>query len=1510
MSGFNLDQPVETFSLSHPQKRIWVVEKIHPGTSLYHLTAVSFKKKTVHFDALEKAILTYIREQDSTRTRFIEHQNEVYQYIRKFEPFSVEMIDFSESAQPQEAFNTWYEQCAQQTFDFENSPLFYFALVKLSINESGYMFKFHHLIADGWSIGSMINSIWDLYAHIIQTKDLPPIKSNSYVDFITSEQKYLESARFLKNKTFWLDKFRTLPENNLEGSSNEIEGKRTTYWLDPALSQTIKTFVGEMGCSLNTFFVSVVVLYLHKVERQKDIVIGTPVLNRSGKKEKEMFGMFTSTMPYRIQIEDQMTIIDLLKYVNEDLSKCYYHQKYPYDLLVRDLEMKKASSQNLFDFCVNYYNTKLVTEIEGDSIETTELYAGSQLYALQMVIKDWAADGSLMINCDYKISAYTNEQIERMFSRLYHVIELIIADPLQKITDISVVSSLEKDRLLNEWNATSANYPTNKLIHQLIEDQVERTPDHIAICFESKQLTYRELNQQSNRLARKLRELGVGRNTIVAMMVSHSPEVIIGILAVLKAGGAYVPVDPDYPMERIQYILEDSGAHLLLTNVSVPEESLFNGKIIDLRDLRLYEGDVTNLQAINATDDLVYLIYTSGSTGKPKGVMIEQQGLVNYIWWARKMYIREQSEAFALYSSLSFDLTVTSVFIPLINGNRINIYASEQSEFVLYRILEENNSHIIKLTPSHLTLLKDLDLKESVVRRFIVGGEDLKASLARSTYNSFGGNIEIYNEYGPTETVVGCMIYRYDTNQDLSGSVPIGKPADNVQLYILDEQLNLLPEGAIGELYISGDGVARGYRNRQDMTQDRFLPNPFVTDTRLYRTGDLVRYNSSGQMDYLGRIDNQVKIRGFRIELGEIESQIIDEMGVYDAVVIDRTQEDGSTYLCAYYIADREISEGELRGSLLSRLPGYMVPTYFVRVDQIPLTPNGKVDRTKLPEVIKKDVLPETADQPINVIEEVLIQTYQTILNVNRIGRRHNFYHMGGDSIKAIQIAAKLNEAGLKVKVKDILALPVLFELAAVLSFHDKSSQMQIQQKPAEGDISALPITSWFFEQAFTKEDHWHQSVLLKLKQPMHLREVKLIVNELIAHHDSLRINYRRESRTLFYNSSHLQALDLVEEIDLTGFTNKQQQEKMIEHGYRIKSQFNIENDPLFRACLFVTDTLGGRTLLLTAHHLVIDAVSWRILLDDFTLLADQFRHTGKLQLPQKTHSYQVWAEFLQAYGKEEGLKELSYWRKVIENGNEFTAMYKDNSISNSLPSQQHMIHAQLEVEETRLLLTEANTAYRTEANDLLVLTLGLAVRNLTQRENIVLELEGHGREELSDDIDLTRTLGWFTSLYPVLLHLTGHDYADLIKSVKEQLRTIPHKGIGYGILRYISQSLPQSQGRSAIRFNYLGQMDNGFDNHLFQLLQDDSGADHAPENRLSCALDIIAAVIDGSLQITVTYDAASHEMNEIERFLTHFTKTLSELIHYCVYDAKKQFTPSDFDTASLLQSEIEMLFE
>ncbi|MFB9328396.1 amino acid adenylation domain-containing protein [Paenibacillus aurantiacus] len=1493
------------YPLTHPQRRIWVIEQIFPGSPLHNIGGPVRMKGFIDLDMLEESILAFVRKHDALRIRIGEREGQPYQYFGSAGTPWVGRRDFSGSPLPEVAFRQWVDEQAGKPFQLlDEQPLYEFTLFRIGVDDAGYLFRCHHIIADGWSNAIMTKQIADNYAILAEGRMIPENEgTSSYVDYILQEQHYLNSPRMARNKRFWNEKFAARPAIANEGYQlAPTDGSRMTVTFQPELTLRMKAFAAQANASLNAYFVMLYALYLYRTTGQNIITIGTPVANRSGTKEKSIFGMFTSTMPLRLRMEGTMNASDLLTDIQRELASCYFHQRYPYDLLLRDLDAAHGSGGQLFDTCINYYNTKLASTINQAAVENVEFYSGHQWYSLQLVIKEWSDAGGLTLDADYKLSDHGESHIQQMLNVIRTLNAHILTGTDLPVAQLDVVTEAERTRQLLEFNDTAADYPHDRTVCDLFAEEARRHPHWTALQDGEAAMTYRELDERSSKLAGVLIGRGVRQESIVGLLTRHSAESVVAMLAVMKAGGAYLPIDPDYPADRVAFMLGDSGSMLLLTDDDTHEGAAqYRTMRLNVRDTALYTDNEEAPLSLDRVkpEQLAYVIYTSGSTGKPKGAMIEHRGLTNYIWWAKQIYTRGSGEVFPLYTSLAFDLTVTSIFTPLVSGGRIQIYRDDD-EFSLYRIMRDNEATVVKLTPAHLSLLKDADYRDSSVKRFIVGGEDLKTSLAQAITNRFGGDIDIYNEYGPTETVVGCMIHKFDPGEDRRASVPIGIPAHNVQLYVLGEQLQPLPPGTLGELYVAGDGVARGYLNRDELTRERFVNNPFRPGERMYRTGDLARFLPSGKLEYGGRIDHQVKIRSHRVELPEIEACLLSLDGVRDCVVIDREQEGQERYLCAYYVADQQWADDDLASRLSRTLPDYMVPASYVRMDHIPLNVNGKVDRPRLPEPERRSAKKEYV-APATKAEQLLVDALESVLDLAPIGLSDNFYHLGGDSIKAIQVASRLSQAGGTIKVRDMLGRPVVADMARSIQF--RTERMSGRKEPSAGELTPTPILSWFMNRKLAQPGHYHQSVLLRLKQPLTHRQIGQIMRALIGHHDALRLNLKRGTNTWFYKErTDADSAYAVRCYDLTSLSGLERRDMLAELGEQFKSEFDLHEDILFKACLFDLG-VDGQHLLLAAHHAVVDGVSWRILLEDFTIAAEAVRQGEEIALPPTSDSYQDYAHKLENHAGE-AEAELAYWQ---ETASQIADWPEDRDFGEDVWGSAHTEYIHFSESETITLIGDANTAYGTKPLELMTAALAEALGTAFPAVEPVVELEGHGRLGIDEEADVVRTVGWFTALYPVRLPRSIDDMAGRIKETKETLRRVPRGGVGFGELAEHRNAFPAYARHKPVRFNFLGDFDTSIDNEWIAYSGLPSGAESGPANPLTFRLEWNALIIGGQLEIGVTFSRNRYADETIRRLASGYAEALRAILRHCA-GRDAEFTPSDFETAALSQADLDHL--
>lgn len=766
-------------------------------------------------------------------------------------------------------------------------------------------------------------------------------------------------------------------------------------------------------------FTAAVGILLHRHNRQNDIVVGGTIHGQHAET-----ALLNELVAIRVRIEPDMDCRRLLKGVREQLVGVYQHQKYPLSKLLADLEIDRQSNRGpLFDVGICL-----------DSIHDTSLFADTNHDLTFRLRKE---EARFVCCIDFNAQLFQRGTAVAIANQFHAALESLLTDPDQQVDNVSLLSKEERSESLVAFNATEVSYPRELTIIDLFEQQVRANLEQTAVEFEGHELSFAELNTSSNKLAHYLLELGVGRGTFVGLYLEHSVETVVGVLAVLKAGAAYVPCDPAHPPLRLQHVLEDAGIKIVLTQRRLLdrfqglETEQYQPVCIDSESEQLQRCETTNPERAADPGDLAYVIYTSGSTGKPKGVQIEHSSLMNYIAWCRDVYVRDDDLVFSLHSSLAFDLTVTSLFTPLATGHRLLIYRDQLGVPAVTQVIRDGRSNIIKLTPSHLALIADTS-SPPPVRRFIVGGEALETELARRIQQAFGSQVEILNEYGPTEATVGCMLHRFDSEADTRAFVPIGVPAANTQIYLLDDRLQPVPKTMLGELYVSGAGVARGYLGRNDLTAERFVDNPFVPGRPMYRTGDLGKRLPEGLLEFVGRQDDEVKHHGHRISLNEITSHLNQHPSVTSCTATVVTDKDDHGVLMACYVADEIIESSELRSFLSERLIAETVPNVFVRLDEIPLTVNGKVDVAALPTLeAARQLLRTEYVAPRNESEIRVAEVWQDLFQLDQVGAFDHFFELGGHSLLATKAMARISDAfNVELSVRHLFDSPTVASLA------------------------------------------------------------------------------------------------------------------------------------------------------------------------------------------------------------------------------------------------------------------------------------------------------------------------------------------------------------------------------------------------------------------------------------------------------------------------------------------------
>ncbi|QHM79166.1 Plipastatin synthase subunit C [Bacillus velezensis] len=1487
-------QTQDTYPVSSAQKRMYVLQQLEDGGVGYNMPAVLELTGPLDRGRLEETFRQLVERHESLRTSFeTGPDGEPVQRIHDSVPFQ---LDEAESA---DAF--------VRPFCLEEAPLFRAALVKESDERHLLLTDMHHIISDGVSVNTLIKEFGELYAG----RSLAPMRLQ-YKDYAVWQRSFQEKEGYQKQESYWLKRLEgelpvlELPADKPRPAVRSFAGGSVSCALDAETASGLHRIARDHGSTLYMVLLAAYNTLLARLSGQEDIIVGSPIAGRPHKDLEPILGMFVNTLAIRTEPKGDKRFTDYLAEVRQAALEAYEHQDYPFEELVERLGVQRDTSRNpLFDVMFVLQNmereslvlNKLHLAQAADTSHKTAKFDAT-LYASE------GSDGSISFDFEFNTDIYQKQTIEKWLCYFTRILTKVIENQAIPLGDIHVLDNTETNRVIYQFNQTKSDYPRHETISRLFERQAKETPDARAVVYDGQILTYRELNERANRIAAALRSNGVGPESVVALLTGRTTELASGILGILKAGGAYLPIGDDVPRERAEWMLKDCKADILLQSDKLDGLPL-SGKRLFIEDIQTKAGlSSENPEPLGGPESLAYMIYTSGSTGAPKGVMIEQRSVIRLV--KNSNYIDFTPEDRLLFtSSLGFDVTTFEIFGPLLNG--ASLYVSDQETYldsdVLETFIQQNGITTLWLTSSLFNHLSEQNEHVfSGLSRLIIGGEALSPSHVNRVRNALP-HLSVWNGYGPTENTTFSTCFLIEQSYD--HSIPIGRPVGNSTAYIINSRGTPQPIGVIGELCTGGDGVARGYFGRPELTEEKFVPNPFVPGERMYRTGDLARWLPDGTIEYAGRMDDQVKIRGYRVELGEIEAALRSLDGVKEAAVSVRTGQSGNKELIAYMSLQADMDTEKVRSSLSKQLPNYMVPAYMMELEKLPLTPNGKLDRKNLPE-------PELALQtaytaPRNELEEQLSVIWQEVLGAKQVGIEDSFFELGGDSIKALQVSARLGRYGWKMTASDLFRHPSIKELAPLI----RKAERVIDQRPVEGDIPWTPVQHWFLSQRMENRNHFNQSVMMFSSDALHKQPLKEALEHLVIHHDALRITVSAENES-FRQTNHGIQKDELYSLDIWDLSETDTWEKEIESEVAaLQQRMDIEKGPLLKAGWF--KTRSGDYLFITVHHLAVDGVSWRILLEDLSAAYTQAVKGQPVQLPPKTDSFKQYAERLSEYAKSSKLmREEEYWR-FIEEETAAEFPYEKPQHQTGAENIRQTVSFTLTEEETSVLLQQVNRAYHTDTQDILLTAAALALRDWTGGGRLRIAMEGHGREHIMPELDISRTVGWFTSMYPVLIDLNtaGAELGTAVKTVKDTLGRIPDKGIGYGILKYMTppeQKTIRFRQAPEISFNYLGQFNDTEDQHTFSLSGLASGHDITPTWQREQAVEMSAMAAQNKLHFSLSYPPSRFRKETMEQLLQTLQQYLRDIMAHCTGKEEAEKTVSDFSSKTLTSDDLDSI--
>lgn len=1263
--------------LSFAQQRLWFLDRLEPNSPFYNIPENYRIRGALKPDILQSSINEIIRRHEILRTTFhtVEGQPEL-KIEEQFE-YTIPLTDLTHlpMARREEEALRIVKEHALQPIPLDRLPLFHLELIRLTPNEHIVSLVMHHIISDNWSTNVLMREISIIYDAFSRgdASPLPPLPVQ-YADYAFWQRNWLKDEVLEEQLQFWKKTLTDsppviqLPTDHPRPAVQTYNGAYKTIRLSPRVSKAIRTFTAEEGATLFMTLLAAFATLLYRYSGQDDINIGSPIANRTHPEIEGLIGFFVNTLVLRTRLDGNPTFRELVHRVRENALQAYAHQDLPFEQIVDAVQPERNMSHSpLFQvmFALQSGQASEPTSLGRSELSLTPIEAHSATAKFDLTLFMLEEGDHLSGALEYNTDLFEEQTIQRLLDHFEQLLLSVTKNPDLPVAHIPLLLAKEQQQLLVEWNGPKTEGRFTESIIKIFEQQALRNPQAVAVQFGSRQLSYEQLNQNANRLARYLLQQGIQTESRIGICIRRSPEMIIAMLGILKAGAAYVPIDPSYPEERIRYIISDSGLGLILTEESLADRlspypcSLF---FLDGNNSHLNEWPQENPQVAIPGRQLAYMIYTSGSTGRPKGTLITHEGLLNYLNWTDQAYPLQEGSGSLVHSTIAFDATVTAVFTPLLHGKTIILTPDEDDLEALANALQTyRDFSIVKITPAHLDLLA-AQIKpqeaQGLTHAFIIGGENLTADQIRFWQKNAPDTL-LFNEYGPTETVVGCVVFEAHQWKG-KGSVPIGRAIPNTSVYVLDPFLQPVPVGVYGELYISGTGVARGYLNRPDLTAERFLPDPFSTlpGRRMYKTGDLVRYLHDGQMEFIGRMDTQIKIRGYRIELGEIEALLLEYPAVADAVVIVREDHPGEQRITAYLVENKEqpLSIADLKNFLKQHLPEYMIPSAYVPLETLPLTNHGKIDRKALPKPDISSIKPEAEyTAPAGEAEKQMAAIWSELLHVEPIGIHDNFFEIGGHSLLATRLMSLIyDQFNVELPLRTLFESPTI---ATLLLQIEKAQQQGATRSlpplvpiPRDKDLplSFAQQRLWFLDQLMPNSAFYNIPAAVRLHGPLNIPVLKQAINEIVRRHEVLRTIFKA------VNGLPRQVVrpDLEIELPFTDLSSLQSDEKEAEirrlASLEARRPFRLDQGPLFRVRLLKADE-KDHIILFNMHHIISDGWSSHILMQEIAVLYQSFGKGEPSPLPALPVQYADFAAWQRSWLKDEILEQqLNYWKKHL----------------------------------------------------------------------------------------------------------------------------------------------------------------------------------------------------------------------------------------------------------------------
>ncbi|CDG82376.1 non-ribosomal peptide synthetase [Janthinobacterium agaricidamnosum] len=1503
--------------LSPAQHGMWLTWQLDPDSAAYSMPGLLRLRGRLDRAALQAGLDHLVLRHEALRTQYRALPGQPpLQVVLDAAPLPLALHDLRDlpPAEAQGAASRLATRFAAAPFQLDREAPFRAALIQLAEDEHALALAVHHIAADGWSLQILVGELLQLYQGYAAgaAPALAPLPIQ-FADYARWQRNWLDAGERERQLAYWRtqldhsgddgDAVLALPFDRPRGALAGGEG-RHRFSFAPAAATGLRQLAREHGATLYMVMLALFKLTLYRMTGQHDLRVAAPVANRQRAETHGLVGYLTNLQVLRSRLDSGAGFTALLAQVREAVLGGQAHQDLPFDSLVEALAPQRQPGVHplVQVKCTEQSALPLARVVAGLALELEELSGGAAHFDLGF---DFIDDGETIEGVlAYPDALFDLLTMQRWAGQLQACAVQVALQPRRALRELAPPDA--EPLALLDGAATSFEHAD---VLALWASQVRAAPHAGAVRFEDAEYSYAELDAESDRLAGLLAAAGAGPESRVALHAPRGCEFVLGLLAVLKSGAAYVPLDPQLPAERLAFQLADSGARLLLSAAA----PAWSGT---LPCLPLGFGgapaaaDLTAPRIAPHPQQAAYLIYTSGSTGQPKGVVVTHGALANYVQAVlARLQLPPQASSMAMVSTVAADLGHTTLFGALCSGRLLHLISAERA-FDPDRFADYMRRHavdVLKIVPGHMqALLQAAQAADALPRHtLVIGGESASQALL-DRIRALRPACRVVNHYGPTETTVGLLTHAATAHQ--AAPLPAGRPLANAGACIMDADLNLAPVGVSGELYLGGAGLARGYQGRAGMTAERFVPHPLLAGQRLYRSGDRARLLADGAIEFLGRADDQVKIRGYRVEPREVAAALLALDGVAAAEVLAAPDSEQRLRLLAYVVcADRD--GAALARQLAATLPDYMVPAAIVVMQQLPLTANGKVDRKRLPAPEQPQGGSAGGAAPQGEVEQKLAAIWAEVLKVGQVGRDDNFFALGGDSILTLQIVARARKAGIRFSPRHLMEKQTVAALAALA----QPAAPAAVAAPAPSDTSSAtaafaltPVQRWFFEQPMAARHHWNQSVLLELDAPPDGRLMQQALWRLAERHGALRLRFgqhdgawmqREDTAAPLPNYTHI---NLGHEADAGAAIAR-------ESGV-LHAALDLQHGPLLRAAWLDIGAAGAAAgrLLLVCHHLVVDAVSWRLLLEDLQAIYHDLLAGRPPQAAPDGASFADWSRALQQHAATPGVQaQLAYWQAQSA-----PPLPADHALGTDTEGAARTIHLALDRASSAQLLGGACGAYRNRPEELMLAALAHTLCRWSGNGSVLVELEGHGREDFDGAPDPSRTAGWFTSLYPVrLVPAAGDDIAGDIVGIKEQLRQVPGKGLGYGLLRYLGghgaelARLPAPQ----LTFNYLGKVERQA-GAGWTLADDAGGQSRAPDSPRRCCFDLTLMVRDGCLLLDWTYSANRHAAATVEALAHAFVERLRQVLAHGADPLQGRLTPSDVPLCGLDQAALDAL--